>query len=66
MQTILATGGTGYIGSHTCVELLKKGFKVIILDSLINSSSKVFEKIIKITERNNPEFVKNCSLSKVI
>tara|TARA_A100001388_G_scaffold277199_1_gene267329 strand:+ start:3593 stop:4645 length:1053 start_codon:yes stop_codon:yes gene_type:complete len=61
MQTILATGGTGYIGSHTCVELLKKGFKVIILDSLINSSSKVFEKIIKITERNNPEFVKNCS-----
>ena len=61
MLTILATGGTGYIGSHTCVELLKKGFKVIILDSLINSSSKVFEKIIKITERNNPEFAKNCS-----
>ena len=66
MQTILATGGTGYIGSHTCVELLKKEFKVIILDSLINSSSKVFEKIIKITERNNPEFAKNCSFIKVI
>jgi len=61
MQTILATGGTGYIGSHTCVELLKKGFKVIILDSLINSSSRVFEKIIKITKIKNPEFVNNCS-----
>ena len=45
MKTILATGGTGYIGSHTCLELLKKGYKVIILDSLINSSEKVISKI---------------------
>ena len=45
MKTILATGGTGYIGSHTCVELLKKGYKVIILDSLVNSSEKVISKI---------------------
>jgi len=45
MKTILATGGTGYIGSHTCLELLKKGYKVIILDSLVNSSEKVICKI---------------------
>ena len=45
MQTILATGGTGYIGSHTCVELLKKGYKVIIIDSLVNSSQKVYSDI---------------------
>ena len=45
MKTILATGGTGYIGSHTCLELLKKGYKVIILDSLVNSSEKVISKI---------------------
>ncbi len=45
MKTILATGGTGYIGSHTCLELLKKGYKVMILDSLVNSSEKVISKI---------------------
>ena len=45
MKTILATGGTGYIGSHTCIELLKRGYKVIILDSLVNSSEKVISKI---------------------
>ena len=45
MKTILATGGTGYIGSHTCLELLKKGYKVIILDSLVNSSEKVISEI---------------------
>ena len=45
MKTILATGGTGYIGSHTCLELLKKGYKVIILDNLVNSSEKVISKL---------------------
>ena len=35
---ILVTGGTGYIGSHTVVELQKKGFEVIIADNLSNSS----------------------------
>ena len=58
MQTILATGGTGYIGSHTCLELLKRGYRLIILDSLINSSRKVFEKIVKITERYNPNLLR--------
>ena len=45
MKTILVTGGLGFIGSHTCVTLLERGYKVLILDSLINSSIKVIERI---------------------
>jgi UDP-glucose 4-epimerase len=44
-ETILVTGGCGYIGSHTVVELLQKGFKVIIIDNLCNSSSRVLQQI---------------------
>src|SRR5512141_1906782 len=46
---ILVTGGTGYIGSHTVVELQKKGFEVIIADNLSNSSIDVVDNIAKIT-----------------
>ena len=42
---ILVTGGTGYIGSHTCIELINAGFEVVIVDNLINSSIKVIERI---------------------
>ena len=40
MKTILLTGGAGFIGSHTCVSLLLKGYKLIVIDSLANSSKK--------------------------
>jgi UDP-glucose 4-epimerase len=46
---ILVTGGTGYIGSHTVVELIENGYEVIIVDNLSNSSSDVVEKINEIT-----------------
>ena len=46
---ILVTGGTGYIGSHTCVELINNGHEVIIVDNLYNSSIEVLDKIEKIT-----------------
>jgi UDP-glucose 4-epimerase len=46
---ILVTGGTGYIGSHTVVELQKKGFEVIIADNLSNSSIDVVDNITRIT-----------------
>jgi len=46
---ILVTGGTGYIGSHTVVELLAKGYEVIIVDDLSNSSIEVLGNIEKIT-----------------
>jgi len=42
---ILVTGGAGYIGSHTCVELLKAGFDVAVLDNLVNSSEEAIERI---------------------
>ena len=46
---ILVTGGTGYIGSHTCVELINNGHEVVIFDNLYNSSVDVVDKIEKIT-----------------
>ena len=46
---ILVTGGTGYIGSHTCVELLQKGYEVVVFDNLYNSKRDVVDKIEKIT-----------------
>ena len=48
---ILVTGGTGYIGSHTVVELLAAGKDVLILDNYANSSPKVLERIAKISGR---------------
>jgi len=49
MPKILVTGGTGYIGSHTCVELLQKGFGIVVLDNLSNSNADVIQKIQQIT-----------------
>lgn len=54
---ILVTGGLGYIGSHTSVELILQGFEIIIVDDLSNSSPDVLEGIKKITGVS-PEFVK--------
>jgi len=48
-QLILVTGGTGYIGSHTSVELIQKGFDVVIIDNLANSKIEVLDKIEQIT-----------------
>lgn len=46
---ILVTGGAGYIGSHTCVELLEAGYEVVILDNLYNSNPKAVDRIEEIT-----------------
>jgi UDP-glucose 4-epimerase len=48
---ILVTGGCGYIGSHTCVELLESGYDVVIVDNLSNSKRDVVDKIEKITNK---------------
>ena len=48
-QTILVTGGTGFIGSHTTVELQNAGYKVVIVDNLSNSQANVVDGIEKIT-----------------
>ena len=49
---ILVTGGTGYIGSHTCIELLKNGYEVVIIDNLINSKESVVGKIEKLSGKS--------------
>ena len=48
---ILVSGGTGYIGSHTCVELLNKGYEVVAFDNLYNSKIDVVDRVEKITGR---------------
>ena len=49
MHTILVTGGAGYIGSHTCVELLEAGYEVVVVDNLCNSSEESLRRVEKIT-----------------
>ena len=49
---VLVTGGLGYIGSHTCVELLEGGYEVIIVDNLSNSKIEVLDKIKEITSKD--------------
>ncbi len=54
-QTILVTGGTGFIGSHTTVELQQAGYRVVIIDNLSNSKAEVIDGIEKITG-TRPDF----------
>lgn len=49
---ILVTGGAGYIGSHTCVELLNRGFGVVVVDNLVNSCEKSLKRVRDITGKN--------------
>jgi UDP-glucose 4-epimerase len=53
---VLVTGGCGYIGSHTIVDLLEKGFEVVCVDNLVNASDEVLDGIYKITGTK----IKNC------
>ena len=53
MKIIVVTGGTGFIGSHICVKLIEKGYSVLILDSFINSSPKIVDKIKEINSLSN-------------
>ena len=48
-MAILVAGGAGYIGSHTCVELLERGYEVVVVDNLYNSSEVALERVQEIT-----------------
>ena len=52
MRTILVAGGAGYIGSHTCVELLQAGYDVVVVDNLSNSSQESLKRVEKITGKS--------------
>ena len=52
---ILVTGGAGFIGSHTCVELLERGYRVVVVDDLSNSSETAVERVRAITGTGVPE-----------
>ena len=51
-MAILVTGGAGFIGSHTAVELLNAGYDIIVVDNYINSSPKALDRISEITGKN--------------
>lgn len=52
MSKILVTGGAGFIGSHTCVELLNAGHEIVILDNFSNSKPEALNRIRKITGKD--------------
>ncbi|MGB1192092.1 MAG: SDR family NAD(P)-dependent oxidoreductase, partial [Pseudomonadales bacterium] len=49
MNKILVTGGAGYIGSHTCIELLEAGYEVVVVDNLSNSNTEALTRVKSIT-----------------
>ena len=49
MTKILVTGGAGFIGSHTCIELLNNGNEVVVVDNLYNASKKSLEVVERVT-----------------
>lgn len=53
-MAILVTGGAGYIGSHTVVELQNAGYEVVVLDNLSNSSEKSLQRVEAITGKQVP------------
>ena len=53
-MAILVTGGAGYIGSHTCIELIHAGYDVVVMDNLSNSSEKSLERVEQITGKKIP------------
>jgi len=56
-MSVLVTGGTGYIGSHTCVELIEAGYDIIVVDNLVNSSLEALKRVEQITGKEIP-FIK--------
>ena len=57
-MAILVTGGAGFIGSHTCVELLNAGYEVVVLDNLVNASEKSLERVKAITGKDGRERIR--------
>ena len=61
---ILVTGGTGYIDSHACIELIKAGYEVVVVDNLCNSSLESLIRVEKLSDSKIP-FLVNKLLNNV-
>lgn len=59
MACVLVTGGAGYIGSHTCVELLAAGHEVVVIDNLCNAKASVLERVERIAGRGLTAFYRD-------
>ena len=64
MKKFLITGGAGFIGSHMCLTLLEKKYKIVVIDSFINSNPKSLERVLKICELNGLEVKDNLKIIK--
>ena len=51
-MAILVTGGAGFIGSHTCVELLNAGYEIVVADNYYNSSPKSLDRVRELTGKD--------------
>ena len=65
-MSILLTGGAGYIGSHTCVELLNAGYDVVVVDNLVNSQEEALRRVKKITGKDVKLYVADCCDKKAM
>ena len=63
---ILVTGGAGYIGSHTCVQLLEAGYEVTVVDNLANSSKESIKRVEEITGKKINFSLKICLKSSLL
>ena len=56
MKNIIVTGGAGFIGTHTCITLLEKGYQIFVIDSFVNSSKKSLKKVLDINKSMKSQF----------
>ena len=56
-MAILVTGGAGYIGSHLCVELLQRGFEIIVVDNFMNSKPESLKRVAEISGKDFMESI---------